>query len=255
MEILESNGIAWPNPHMWKTPHLSPSVALPTCHPEDGSDSHSHSPRRRALMRSSGSQGAGMPCSSTQFNAAFMQTLPILQRSAMSSGSSYPDPITEPAAYKEWLTSLGLANVHVPPIDASVLWPRNSHASRQQTSTDTSMPDYLSAESQTISIDPMQMAANLDDDADSQVPTVPSNTPIVAPDLTSHSSGQFHSLIFTATVGSLPSKLTPAPRTVDELHDASCSSVCWSRYNTDTVSSQPTASTPDSTSSDPIASL
>ncbi len=48
-------------------------------------------------------------------NPAFAQGIPTLQRSGTSSASSCPDPFTEPAAYREWLNSLGLGQFHLPP--------------------------------------------------------------------------------------------------------------------------------------------
>jgi len=179
---------------MWRGPSLAPGLPVPTYHPENGSDSHGHSPRRRST-RIHGSSSLGRPHfplmptiipaqASTIINPAFAQCAPLLQRGGTSSGSSCPDPFTEPAAYKEWLNSLGLGQFHLPQSDALPHWPNTSRMATKQSSTDTSMPDYLSSGSVNVNNfvqDQFQISpVGLDDDFGSQALQAPTNTPTAA---------------------------------------------------------------------------
>ncbi|KAH8881293.1 hypothetical protein GQ53DRAFT_702512, partial [Thozetella sp. PMI_491] len=47
LDILENNGIAWPNPYMWRRAVPNLPMAAPTGRSNDGSEAHAHTPRRR----------------------------------------------------------------------------------------------------------------------------------------------------------------------------------------------------------------
>ena len=168
-----------------------PSMPVPTFHPEDGAESHSHSPRRRSLLnRASASHSFSMPLMPNLINpqattinpAVFPQTVQTLQRQAVPSGSGFPDPFTE-TAYLEWVNSLGLAQ-NADSGDARAVWPpffaRNSS---KQSSTDISMPDYLSSQSgQNVGPESMLMSGtSLEDEMQVGSLKVPTNTPTGGP--------------------------------------------------------------------------
>ncbi|ROT37086.1 hypothetical protein SODALDRAFT_351450 [Sodiomyces alkalinus F11] len=48
LHVLEAASIAWPCPSMWRCTPLTAISPVPTQRPEEGSDSHLHSPRRQA---------------------------------------------------------------------------------------------------------------------------------------------------------------------------------------------------------------
>ncbi|KAK3376803.1 hypothetical protein B0T24DRAFT_229909 [Lasiosphaeria ovina] len=181
LEILETNGIAWPNPSMWRRAPFAPTVPVPTYHPEEGAESHAHSPRRKSmLLRNSKSQGftapfvtGGMfqPPSAPGFVGNPAVNAPYLPRTTAGSGSalSYPDPFTESAAYLDWVN----ATTSLPNIDLErkAYWPTNIRSGKRS-SSDTNMPDYVPVRNH----DPMQISGgSLEDDPMSL--KVPTNTP------------------------------------------------------------------------------
>ena len=178
-------------------------MAVPTFHPEDGADSHSHSPRRRSLLnRVSASQGFPMPfmpslitSQAAPFNNAVYQQpmpMPMLQRNTLPSGSAFPDLFTE-TAYLEWVNSLGLSqNTDVGESRGVIptTFPRNPS---KQSSTDISMPDYMSSYSgHNMMPESVHMSGtSLDDDGQTGSLKVPTNTPTGGPNESAVSFGTF----------------------------------------------------------------
>ncbi|KAK3384852.1 NADH dehydrogenase-like protein [Podospora didyma] len=198
LETLESTGIAWPNPTMWRRPPYAPSMPVPTFHPADGPDSHAHSPRRRSLLlRNSKSQGFPAPMvtgnifepapqATTGFGGNPVLQVPYLPRNNTGSGSSlsYPDPFTESAAYMEWINSVTNAQSS-DSVGGKTPWPVNMRSSRKQSSSDTNMPDFVHSHVG----DPMHISGpSLEDDPMSL--KVPTNTPTAGP-LDEHQSVQY----------------------------------------------------------------
>ncbi len=177
---------------MWRGTILNPSLPVPTYHPEEGFQSHSHSPRRKVVAaKGANNQELHIPfmsgmipgrSSSSFMNSTFAQSQPLLQRSGTRSGSSCPDPFTEPAAYQEWLGSLGLSQNHLPQPEANSLWPTFTRTSGKHMNTDTSMPDYVTSTcGQFPESDLMHVSGpSLEDDLGAQILKVPITTPTTA---------------------------------------------------------------------------
>ncbi|KAK4152393.1 hypothetical protein C8A00DRAFT_16299 [Chaetomidium leptoderma] len=152
LEILEKNGIAWPNQAMWQCPPFNPAMPVPTYHLEDGPSSHAHSPSRKSMpLRNIKSQGFTAPAvANTVFqnqtgtellsNPA-LQT-PYLDCSNIGSANAPPhsDPFAD-SAYLDWANAL-VNGQPSDPWDGLTLWPTNGRRQRQSTS-DTVMADYL----------------------------------------------------------------------------------------------------------------
>lgn len=181
--ILETNGIAWPNPQMWRRPENNPALPVPTFYPDDGADSHLHSPRRRPLA------SQHMPTISTALTApagpAFnLDTVPMgrskLQKASASTASSFLDPFNE-AAYQEWIDSLALGQQQ-PHLDTSAIWPTLVARGNDKSGTNPAMGGmtaYMpSAIRDTATADPMHLSGrSLDEDAQMEMLKVPTNTP------------------------------------------------------------------------------
>ncbi|KAK0724990.1 hypothetical protein B0H67DRAFT_641462 [Lasiosphaeris hirsuta] len=180
LEILESNGIAWPSPLMWRRPPFSSTMPVPTYQSEDGANSHTHSPRRKSEFPQKGNQIQGFQGPfQTQPTNAFLgaQSFPVpwfqQNNAATNSSLSCPDPFSE-AAYLEWINSMTAGQSSSNGFNGAMdktIWPDTRNSSTQ--SSDTSMPDYLS----NCSIgEPMHISGpSLEDNPMSL--KVPTNTP------------------------------------------------------------------------------
>ncbi|KAK0702541.1 hypothetical protein B0T21DRAFT_388100 [Apiosordaria backusii] len=161
LEILEANGIAWPNPSMWRRPPANPSVPVPTYQTEDGADLHSHSPRRKSLfLRNVKSQGFPTPPMPSnifqpQTTLGFMGSstfpAPLLPRTNTASANTsnlYPDPFNTSPAYMDWVNSMNSVINSGQSSDSGnsfkTFWPSSTIQARKHTS-DASMPDYSAA--------------------------------------------------------------------------------------------------------------
>lgn len=192
-DILEANGIAWPNPQMWRRPQNNPAIPVPTYYPDDGADSHLHSPRRRSYVGRgpgcsampastvSGSLTAQPAAATDSGHADLSQALTGYQKSSASSGSGFVDPFSE-AAYQEWVNSLGL-HQHQHTVAPTAIWPSAAtRSSSRQTGNDVGMPnisDYLSPTmGQNLGSDSMSITGpSLDEDSTMESLKVPTNTP------------------------------------------------------------------------------
>lgn len=179
---------------MWRRPQNNPAVPVPTYYPDDGADSHLHSPRRKSYVgRVTGS--SAMPMSSisntlTSHTAAalghtaFAQNLASIQKNPGNSSSSSMDPFSE-AAYHEWVSSMGLQqHQQQNTTEPQAIWPNTmGRNSSKQIGDDGSMPklpDYLSPIifGQANGSDPM----SLEEDSTMESLKVPANTPTTFPD-------------------------------------------------------------------------
>jgi hypothetical protein len=173
-DILESNGIAWPNPSMWRRPI---GTFVPTYHPDDGADLHLHSPRRRTAQTQVKSVLAGtpfqqnvmMPTVTQPFRPSALQY--IDQNDTGSGQINWQDPFNADSTGFDWVGSLtcGASN---DVLAGKNLWANTMRSANRYSGTDTSMPDLFSTqmpESMQISEDGMEK--------DRLSPKVPTNTP------------------------------------------------------------------------------
>jgi hypothetical protein len=185
-ELLESSGIAWPCPSMWRCHPHNVAMPVPTYHPPASGHSHTHSPRRKYTLRENKPQilqtpfGIGnvfQPQPSTNFMGGQPLPTPFFPRGPVAAGSSlsFPSSIhgsaapAAPTAYLDWYNSFseGMTSDY-----AKTVW-QNSRSSVKQ-SSDTSMPDYSSDQmhcSEAMNIS----GSSLEDDPMSL--KVPTNTP------------------------------------------------------------------------------
>lgn len=168
---------------MWRRPQNNPALPVPTFYPDDGADSHLHSPRRRPLA------GQDIPTISGALTAPPGATATLdavhsghskLQKASTSSASSFLDPFNE-AAYQEWVNSLGL-DQQQPHVDPNSIWPNSIARVNNKAGTDPgmcSMPSYLSSTMRDlVTTDPMNLSGpSLDEDTQMETLKVPSNTP------------------------------------------------------------------------------
>ncbi|KAI0854105.1 hypothetical protein F5Y00DRAFT_267394 [Daldinia vernicosa] len=207
LDILESSGIAWPNPGMWRRTPFNPTMPVPTQRHEDGPDAHIHSPRRRTTSYMKGTSNSsgynpGPPgliqANSNGLLSSMPNTQALLQRnetgsgSGSGSGSSWADPFStqksEATACFDWAnsdfgpigfnqtTNSGKSNCNY----ASI---RRSTGISKASRSDMSIPDYGLSNSNTAhGISDHQFlnlsTSNLGDvDTATHNPKVPSNTP------------------------------------------------------------------------------
>jgi hypothetical protein len=168
---------------MWRRPQNNPALPVPTFYPDDGADSHLHSPRRRPLA------GQAMPTISTALTApagaaATLDAVPSgrsqFHTASTSSASSFLDPFNE-AAYQEWINSLGLGSQQAH-VDTNTIWPTHIARGNRKSGTDPpvgSMSTSLSsAMRDVVTADPMNLSGHsLDEDAHMDMLKVPTNTP------------------------------------------------------------------------------
>ena len=182
--MLESNGIAWPNPSMWRRPTLNSAMPVPTYHPDNGADSHAHSPGRRGLLlRNINNQGFPVPAmpgsmfqppAGTGLLGTQPLQMPYFGRNTPGTGNAlaHPDPFSE-SAYREWVNAMTSGQPN-DLWDGRTAWPTSTNTRNQgrQSNSDTVMADYVSPQPS----DPMQISgSSLEDDPMSL--KVPTNTP------------------------------------------------------------------------------
>lgn len=183
---------------MWRRPQNNPALPVPTLYPDDGADSHLHSPRRRPLasqdMPTISTALTAPPGATTAFDAVHSGHS-RLQKASASSSSSFLDPFNE-AAYQEWINSLGLGQQQ-PHMDTdNTVWPSSIARSNNKSGTDPSMwsmPAYQSsAMRDVVTTDPMNLSGpSLDEDTQMEVLKVPTNTPTAFLGADHAGSGQF----------------------------------------------------------------
>ncbi|KAI0391139.1 hypothetical protein F5Y17DRAFT_468457 [Xylariaceae sp. FL0594] len=159
LEILESSGIAWPNPAMWRRGPFNPTMPVPTQQHEDGADAHTHSPRKRGKSSGLSLGSNATTVSASQMNATnFFDTMPNVQNvlnRGVTNGlqAVYTDPFNpnkaDMSSYFDWPSSVGtIGQSQVLDSGKMKLPDRTKVASHDKvSSSDTSMPDYCSSNS------------------------------------------------------------------------------------------------------------
>ncbi|KAK4124411.1 hypothetical protein N657DRAFT_617574 [Parathielavia appendiculata] len=181
LEILENNGIAWPNQSMWQCSPFNSVMPVPTYHLEEGPSSHTHSPGKKSQpLRNIKNQSFPAPIMT---NMAFQpqvdsdllgnaaSQIGYFDSSSFGSGSATPcsDPFMD-AAYLDWANSLTNDQLS-DSWDGQTMYPASARSQRQNTS-DTIMPDYIPPHPS----DPMHVSGpSLDDEP--MTLKVPTNTP------------------------------------------------------------------------------
>ncbi|EJT71311.1 hypothetical protein GGTG_10570 [Gaeumannomyces tritici R3-111a-1] len=189
LDILENNGIAWPNPQMWKRSSFVDARPVPAYRSEEGAESHGHSPRRQSVQRSgktvtappslpvTASAPVAMQPAGLLGNPMLGQPFPVLAQGAplANGGMVCPDPFSDTTAYMGLYSGLG-GNSWNP--DPSAAWAMSARQMSKHSSTDASMPDYVSSASGHVNLDVFQMqGAMMEDDLASSHLKVPTNTP------------------------------------------------------------------------------
>ncbi|KAK0610987.1 hypothetical protein B0T14DRAFT_540224 [Immersiella caudata] len=216
LELLESNGIAWPSPAMWRRTPYNPPGPVPTYQPEDGVHSHAHSPRKRPSFRenkaqgfpSFGASGVLQPQATASFFAGQPVPMPFLPRGSTGGSSlSFPGPSSE-TAYFDWTNAFSSGQSSLE-LGGRTVWPARN-TSKQ--SSDTSMPDYISNRSG----DAMHISGPSLEDHPMTL-KVPTNTPATGtneeaqcPQFTFSSYGMASDLV-SSLPHSLLSQPTPLP--------------------------------------------
>ncbi|KAK4192338.1 hypothetical protein QBC35DRAFT_512018 [Podospora australis] len=203
LEILEQNGIAWPNQAMWRrNPPLNPGlpVTVPTFRPEDGAESHSHSPRRRsaaAVLRNTKSQGFPVPHTGSFGSPAFQPPY-CFPRTNTGSGNSTlpPDPFMDSTAYLEWVAWMAnsqSSNSMGRQTDSTgrISWQMDRNPSKQR--SDISMPDY-SNDGGSHDSNRMHISGPSLEDEHPMSMKVPTNTPTTAEQIHGACNTQFQAL-------------------------------------------------------------
>ncbi|GAP91511.1 putative NADH dehydrogenase -like protein [Rosellinia necatrix] len=196
LDILESSGIAWPNPAMWRRGPFNPTMPVPSQQHEDGPEAHLHSPRRRSSFAKS------TPGSST-FNTASANASQInadnfignmanpqslLQRGINGPQLGYVDPFNpdkvDISSCFEWPGSTFGFTGNPQTVDTGKGKSTNRRANTHSkvSASDISMPDYSSSNSAGAQLmtdfQPMGFVTSLDEPDTSQLaPKVPVNSP------------------------------------------------------------------------------
>ncbi|OAQ97816.1 hypothetical protein LLEC1_03906 [Akanthomyces lecanii] len=180
LEILESSSIAWPNSSMWRTMPFTVSTSQPTRQSDSGR-SHAHSPRpRNSVAHTTVSLTEAVPGTVPPQVSKYRDSLKPPAFSYLDSQPSpnliTSDPFVEANAYFEWLSGIGMGLT----ADANpTLNPDTAVRRNQKSSTDTSMPDYVSS-GQTpphVAVGQDASAVGLSGEGDSTHMKVPANTP------------------------------------------------------------------------------
>ncbi|RYO92122.1 hypothetical protein DL766_010292 [Monosporascus sp. MC13-8B] len=202
IDILESSGIAWPNPAMWRRGTFNPSMPVPTQHPKEGAEVHLHSPRRQSSYNkttttSSSGHASGIPgltsvnASTSTILSSMPNTQALLQRGWSGSGTSYNDPFShqnpDPLSYLDWSNNPEPIGYNQSAADQGrssynpATTRKNPSDRRIMTNSDISMPDFGLVNPNALQSvpEPLNFTGNGLDDPDirTQGPTVPTNTP------------------------------------------------------------------------------
>ncbi|KAI1820150.1 hypothetical protein F4861DRAFT_543223 [Xylaria intraflava] len=197
LDILESSGIAWPNPAMWRRGPFNPTMPVQSQQHEDGPEAHIHSPRRRSSLIKSTAGSAGYI--STGANASQMNpnnfsgnvanAQSVAQRGINGSQVGYMDPFipnkSDLSSFFDWPSTMGVTG-HSQAGDMGMGKPpgRRTNTHSKISASDTSMPDYSSVNSNGAQLmtdfQPLGfVVSNIVDDHDTGnlAPKAPANTP------------------------------------------------------------------------------
>ncbi|KAI3323476.1 hypothetical protein HD806DRAFT_544219 [Xylariaceae sp. AK1471] len=191
LDILESSGIAWPNPVMWRRGPFNPTMPVPSQQHEDGPDAHIHSPRRRSNSAKNTTGSSGYNTASANASQAkannFLGTMPnaqaLIQRGTNGSQVEYIDPFnpnkTDISSFFDWSNTFGTVGHS----QVSDMGKGKSSGRKKISASDTSMPDYSSVNCTGVQLmadfQPLNFVVpNVDDpDISSLAPKAPTNTP------------------------------------------------------------------------------
>lgn len=124
LDVLEAKGIAWPNPSMWRTPALAnTSLSTSNFHPDEGTQSHAHSPRRQAMRQNlqafGGVNGFAGPALRRAFQpdqSAFLGRMgfptgpPSVPCGTTGSIGMAQDPLNDVTYYNNWTMPTSFPN-------------------------------------------------------------------------------------------------------------------------------------------------
>ncbi|SPQ24860.1 48ac7aee-4810-46c8-84d6-f8556c4a085b [Thermothielavioides terrestris] len=185
LEILETNGIAWPNPSMWRCAVFNSAMPVPTYHVDDGVSSHAHSPGKKSmLLKNFKNQGFPPPATASGMcqpqpgagvfaNQALQ--VPYLGRSTMGSvGTPSYSELSAESAYADWFSAMTSGSSGNPWDEKAFCATTGRNPSKQP--SDTLMADYDSSQQP----EPMHISgSSLEDDP--MCLKVPTNTPTGVP--------------------------------------------------------------------------
>ncbi|KAJ2980042.1 hypothetical protein NUW58_g7048 [Xylaria curta] len=199
LDILESSGIAWPNPAMWRRGPFNPTMPVPSHQHEDGPEAHLHSPRRRSSFVKSTPASGYNPASANvpQMNAHdFIGNTPnaqnVQQRGVngpqFEARFGYMDPFNpnkaDLSSFFDWPNAFGVVgHSQAADMGKGKSSSRRANTHSKISTSDTSMPDYSSSNSigaqMMADFQPMNFVVEGMDDADvsSLAPKAPVNTP------------------------------------------------------------------------------
>ncbi|GAW14638.1 hypothetical protein ANO14919_040410 [Xylariales sp. No.14919] len=196
LDILESSGIAWPNPAMWRRGPFNPTMPVPSQQHEDGPDAHLHSPRRRSsfVKGTVGSSSYNSASANTsQINANnFIGNMPnaqsLVQRGINGAQVGYIDPFNpskaDVSSFFDWPNAFGVVGPsQTTDMTKGKPLNRRTNTRSKLSASDTSMPDYSSSNSTGAQImtdfQPMNFVVTGIDDPDTSnlAPKAPANTP------------------------------------------------------------------------------
>ena len=166
-------------------------MSVPTFRPEDGADLHSHSPRRKAVLKTSKSAGYQGPLNPEGLSSGFfgnqslsLSFLPQAAAAATGSSMSFPDPFTESNRCFNWSTNPGgwesVDDATYFQMTGKSRWPEDSNEPNREVFkrkelSDESMPDYLPTKLESLPMHMHLSGPSLEDDPMSL--KVPTNTP------------------------------------------------------------------------------
>ncbi|KAI1125923.1 hypothetical protein F5Y10DRAFT_245923 [Nemania abortiva] len=192
LDILESSGIAWPNPAMWRRGPFNPTMPSSSHQHEDGPEAHLHSPRRRSsFVKSTASSSAynlaGVNTSEVNANN-FIGNMPNTQSLLQRPQIGYIDPFNPNKAdmppYFDWSNTFGVVgNAQAADMGKGKTSNRRANTHSKMSASDTSMPDYSSSNSTSAHLmtdfQPMGFVVSHIDEPDigNLAPKVPANTP------------------------------------------------------------------------------
>lgn len=146
LDILESSAIAWPNPSMWRRQPFTASMPVPA-YPSEDAELHAHSPRRRADQHpDSFGYGRHTIQNMIENDAAFSKHGhtygPQFQpgNKDFFSAAGGGDRSADAASAFDWMSNTGPQSMS---FSADPPHKFNNHRRFRQSSTDTSMPDYV----------------------------------------------------------------------------------------------------------------
>ena len=138
---------------MWRRGPYNPTMPVPTHHPEDGADSHLHSPRRSSNARTASTRtlSQGQPMSGVvPSGSGFIDSMPITTSFLQHNGAASSSRDVDTIARTDFMTAYDWANTSLPPgfgtqqagEGDSTSYKPTARRSNKVSNSDTSMPDF-----------------------------------------------------------------------------------------------------------------